>query len=139
MSMKKINLLCILLCLTSVGFSQNLQYDYMAYIDSSGMYLDKAGNNITASIVIGAAGVGLGMALDSFLNKGIVDGEERDDSGDYVIFAGAVVSVACLFTYIVQLKLAGKYLRKANQIHLQEQSRLQLSPATSGIGIALNL
>jgi hypothetical protein len=134
--MKKLLIIVAALILVQTSYSQNLQKDYIAHVDSSGLYLQKASSNI----IISTVSVGLSAASFYWAAKTINDDPEESGALQYAIAGGfACVGLISYISYIVNLNKSGKHLHKA-KLSYEKQQNLSWSFQTNqnGVGIALN-
>ena len=77
--MRKLLLVSVVLLASTICFGQSLDFDFNEYskhIDSSGIYLQKASDDMAYGLIFGTVGVGLGIGLDLFIN----DDETKEQS-----------------------------------------------------------
>ncbi|NQU34235.1 MAG: hypothetical protein HQ521_13475 [Bacteroidetes bacterium] len=133
--MKKALLITILIAFAQLSFTQSLQSDFVAHIDSSGLYLQKASSNLIA----GTVSVGISAACLYWASSTIKDDAESKGTFQYALAGSfAAIGMVSYIAYIVNLNKSGKHLHKA-KISYQKQQKAHLSFQTNqnGVGLAL--
>lgn len=124
----------VLLVLSLPVISQNVQRDFAAQLDSSGMYMEQSSRDMYYSLGLGLiAGVGYYWA-----EKSKADAPTDDHTLKYVITGVlAAGSISFFVAHIVHLNKSGRHMRKASEIFKkQDLKRLTFQTNNDGIGIA---
>jgi len=138
--MKKLLFTTVLLLIIHLSFSQDFNSDFIAHIDSSGMYMQKGSFDLTMSM---CSSVLSGVCAYWVYKKDIdepgvsINGKPGSQSAIRYCFAGifAISSISFYIAHLVHIDKAGDHLRKANKCLQKQNKKLSLQTNNNGIGL----